>query len=110
MVRNINSLILNELGFEVIVAENGKTGLEKFKKYKNEICFILLDMIMPVMNGEECFNEIIKINPKIKIVLASGFTGDAEISKMKEKGLSGFLRKPYGKQQLQKIIFNLFSK
>ncbi len=110
MVRNINSLILRELGFEVIVAENGKIGLEKFKQHKGEICFILLDMIMPVMNGEECFNEIIAINPNVKIVLASGFTGDAEISKMKEKGLSGFLRKPYGKKQLQNIIFKLFSK
>ena len=73
-------------------------------KFPDSYALILTDMIMPKMNGEECFHRILQINPEAKIMMPSGFSRDADIAKLKEKGLRGFIRNPYTAAELSKAV------
>ena len=102
--------LLQYLGYKVLLAANGREGIEIFKKEKNCIDLVLLDMVMPVMNGRECFMELKKIDPEARIVISSGFVLDEKISEMDGAGLAGFIRKPFQASELGKVIAGALSR
>jgi PAS domain S-box-containing protein len=104
VMRATSEMILNDLGYEVLLAENGRVGLELFRKRQSEINLVLLDMIMPEMNGQECFHCMRKIDPAARIVLSSGFTRIDDLKVLREAGLVGFIRKPYRSVALSRIV------
>ena len=87
--------LLEKLGYSVIIAVNGEDALKKYKNSKNEIALIILDMIMPDMDAEEVYGALQEINPKAKILLASGHSFDERINQLIKKGCSGFITKPF---------------
>lgn len=95
--------LLEKLGYSVIIAVNGEDALKKYKNSKNEIALIILDMIMPDMDAEEVYEALQEINPKAKILLASGHSFDERINQLIKKGCSGFITKPF-------ILNSLFEK
>ena len=101
---------LEELGYEVLLANDGAQGLEVFKEELNSIDLVILDMIMPVMNGRDCFYAMKKLCPDIKVVLSSGFAKEEDVVQMKKDGLSGVLRKPYRNIALKNIIYKILGK
>lgn len=109
LIRITASAILNSLGYEVITAENGLEGINLFKENINKIDLVILDMIMPVMNGRETFTAIRKINPEVPVIIASGFTKDDEMFTLKNQGLSGFIQKPYSRLELAEIVYSNIS-
>ena len=104
VMRETMEAILETLGYEVEVAENGKSGLEKFQQKPDSFDLVLMDMIMPEMNGRDCFFEIRKIRPHMKIVLTSGYSDEGDLNEVQAHGLNGFLRKPYNKASLSQAV------
>jgi len=104
IIRTTASAILKQLGYEVLMAENGEEGTKVYKANKDRINLVMLDMIMPVMNGRECFEQIRKINPHAKVILASGFAKEEDLSQMKQHGLCGFIHKPYSVSELSQLL------
>ena len=104
MLRKTSHSILKALGYEVFLAENGRRGVEIFAENMNDIDLVVLDMIMPEMNGMECFQQIRSLKQDIPIILSSGFTHEDEIAKLREEGLNGFIQKPYTTLKLSKIL------
>ena len=102
--------ILEELGYDVILAEDGISGLEKFRQSDKKIDLVLLDMIMPGMSGKEVFYKLKKIDPDVKVVLSSGFTRENDIDEMIKEGLSGFIRKPYTMSLLSRTLSKVLEK
>lgn len=98
------SAILKELGYEVITAGNGEEGIKIFSAEKEKIDLVIVDMIMPKMNGKECYMKLRQICPDVRIILASGFSKEEDLTEMKENGLCGFLQKPYGTNELSQLI------
>ncbi|MDF7825825.1 PAS domain-containing protein [Pontiellaceae bacterium B12227] len=96
--------ILEDLGYTVETAENGLSALTRFKEAPESFDLVLLDMIMPVMSGKECFLEMKKVDPKVCAVLSSGFTQEGDFDEMLQSGLCGFIRKPYRKSELSRVI------
>jgi len=94
-IRDLGRQALEKIGFSILTAEDGLIGIKKFKKHKNEISAVLLDMTMPHLNGEETFRELRKINPKVRVVLSSGYNEQEATNNFVGKGLAGFLQKPY---------------
>ncbi len=90
------------------MASNGKEALETYQVEKDSIALILLDLIMPVMDGKQCLNEILRISPDAKVVMASGHSdgGLANAS----KGVKGFVQKPYNMRQLLTTIREILDK
>lgn len=102
--------ILKALGYRVIAATNGKSGIETYLQKKDEISLVLLDMVMPEMGGAETFERLKNINPNIKVLLSSGYSIDGLAKKLLEKGCNGFIQKPFGLKELSQKIRDIIDK
>ncbi|MFH2091426.1 MAG: response regulator [Pseudomonadota bacterium] len=87
--------ICKALGYTVITADSGKEALSIYKKRKDKINLVILDMIMPHMNGLETFMALKKINQDIKVLLSTGYSIDAKAQEMLRQGCKGYILKPY---------------
>ncbi len=103
-VREMAENILETVGYTVLTAENGKEGVEKYQQHQAGIKAVLLDMAMPVMSGREAFVEMKKINPDVKVLLASGFRKDDRVEEILGLGVKEFLQKPYTLASLAKVM------
>lgn len=104
IMRSTADEILATIGYEVIFADNGKHAVEVFEKERERIDLVLLDMVMPEMNGRDCFKKLRSLDPDLKIILTSGFTREEDLKDIREGGLNGFIRKPYRRAALSQII------
>lgn len=103
------SKLLEQIGYRVITCRNGKEAIALFKDQKQNIDLVVLDMIMPEMNGYDCFFELKKIDPGVRVLLSSGFTREQDVSHMMNSGLKGFFSKPYNFYELSRIIHQVIS-
>ncbi len=104
MVRTTGKSMLEESGFAVLTAHNGREAVDIFRENANEIVLVLLDLTMPHMSGEEAFLEIKRIRADIRIILCSGYNEQDVSNRFVGKGLAGFIQKPYRYQTLRKKI------
>ncbi|MDC7224518.1 MAG: cache domain-containing protein, partial [Spirochaetales bacterium] len=95
VLRMTASSILDNLGYEVLLAEDGESGLEIFREQYRSIDLVIMDMIMPKMNGKDCFYAMKEISPQVKVILTSGFSQEEDVKELRKDGLQGFLKKPY---------------
>ncbi|MFO7653453.1 MAG: PAS domain S-box protein [Candidatus Krumholzibacteriia bacterium] len=107
-VRSLARLMLERLGFDVIVARDGREALEVYRERGAEICCVLLDLTMPHMDGETAFRELRRIDPGVRVVLSSGYHEQEVSRRFLGEGLAGFLQKPYQLEtlaaELQRIL------
>ena len=101
--------MLEEMGYKVMTARNGAEALEIFRAYHKEISVVIMDMIMPEMNGREAFLEMRKISKDCKVIIASGFPKNEDIMELKRCGLAGYIHKPYRDYELSKLLAGLMS-
>jgi PAS domain S-box-containing protein len=104
-IRKTTAAMLKMLGYQVIAAANGREGVSQFRKHAAEIDLVLLDMVMPEMNGRDCFFELRKIRPDLRVVLCSGFSMQEEVDEMVKNGLCGVLQKPFRKDELADMVY-----
>jgi len=104
VVRKSTGRLLGQLGFEVMLACDGQEATRLFQVHHETIQFVLLDLIMPRMGGEETFVALKKIDPRVKVVIASGFTDEGRARKMTDMGARGFLPKPFDNEALRAVI------
>ena len=110
VVRNVGKSLLSTLGLKTLTAESGEEGVLLFKNMSEHIDLCIVDLTMPGMNGEDVFHEIRKAEKNAKVVLSSAYNAEDILEKLSEKGLAGFLRKPYKlstlRDELRRIIPN----
>ncbi|MFT5700374.1 MAG: CheY-like chemotaxis protein [Desulforhopalus sp.] len=110
IIRVTARIILKNLGYTVHLVENGKKAVELFRNEDKKIDLVLLDMIMPVMNGRDCFEPLKKLDLDVRVVLSSGFSREEDLQKMMQDGLSGFIRKPYYTSTLSRVIYDALNR
>jgi CheY-like chemotaxis protein len=98
-VRYVVRKMLEKQGYRVITARDGKEAVELFAAQESEIDLVLLDMAMPRMNGEEAFQEMIKIRPELKVILCSGYNEQEATHRFRNGELAGFIQKPFQADQ-----------
>jgi signal transduction histidine kinase/CheY-like chemotaxis protein len=91
---------LQSYGYTVLRANSGATAIQIFQEHSETIDLVFLDMLMPGMSGEEVFRKLAEIRPDVKVLLTTGYAPDEAAQRFNEKGLAGFLRKPYDPDQL----------
>lgn len=94
-VRAVAKVSLEQIGFRVLCASDGKDGVETFRKHADAIVAVLLDMTMPRMDGQEALREMRKIRPEITIVLSSGYNEKESTKAIPLGEVDGFIQKPY---------------
>ncbi len=107
-IRQIACLLLEDMGYSVVVAVDGKHGIEVFQEHQKELVGVILDMTMPRMNGEDCFYALRKISPNVQVILSSGYSKEDATSCFQDKALAGFIQKPYQIDLFQKVIAECF--
>jgi PAS domain S-box-containing protein len=95
MVRSSGKRLLERLGYRVLSAANGAEAVEMFRQNQKEICLVLLDLIMPIMDGEETFIQLRRIDPTVRVLLSSGYTKEEKADGLMNMGAVGFLQKPF---------------
>ena len=65
---------------------------------------VILDLIMPEMGGTECLKEILKIDPNVKVLIASGYSADASVEETIQRGAKGFVTKPFRVKEILRDV------
>jgi two-component system cell cycle sensor histidine kinase/response regulator CckA len=95
MILDVGRQLLEKLGYKVLSAGNGKQAIEIYKKNKDNIQIVILDMIMPDMGGGETYDRLKEIDPEIKVLLSSGYSINGQATEILNRGCNGFIQKPF---------------
>jgi nitrogen-specific signal transduction histidine kinase/ActR/RegA family two-component response regulator len=95
MIRKMAESLLVYLGYEVHTCRDGAEAVSYYADHGKEINLVIMDMIMPVMNGMDAFLELKRINPSVKVLISSGFSASGEAHEMLKLGIIDFIGKPY---------------
>ena len=96
--------MLEFLGYQVISAQSGEYAVDVFRQKADEIDLVILDLIMPGMDGGKVFNRIREIRPAMRVILSSGYAISGPAEKIMQRGCSGFIQKPYNISELSQIV------
>ena len=102
--------MLNQLGYNTILAKNGKEAVEIFQKENANIDLIILDMIMPGMDGLTAYEHLKEINANVKILLSSGYSITDNIKEIVAKGCDEFIQKPFTLSQISRVTRELLDR
>ncbi len=102
--------LLKAMGYRALVAKDGKEAIEVYKKNRDDIDIVVLDMVMPNMGGGEAYDRMKEINPDIKVLLSSGFSVDGDATEILERGCNGFIQKPFTIKDLSAKIREILEK
>jgi len=108
IILEVGESMLEEMGYKIITAGNGKEALEIYREKKDQIDAVILDMIMPGMSGGEVYDRLKAFNPDIKVLLSSGYSLNGQATEILNRGCSGFIQKPFKleafSQKLREIL------
>lgn len=104
VIRATGKYMLEEMGYEVVLAENGQKAVAFFRNTQDPVDLVIMDMNMPVMNGKEAIAEIRKLDQDCSIIIASGFSRRDQLADLEQYNLIGFLRKPYRANELSSLL------
>jgi CheY-like chemotaxis protein len=99
-VRTVTGVLLESLGFKVVQAADGFQALTAFANHEGRFRLVLLDLTMPQLSGAETFRELRKARSDVQVILMSGYSEQDAREGLGDGGLAGFLRKPFGLDDL----------
>lgn len=103
-ILEIGKSMLENLGYQVITSRTAEEALACYETQKERIKLVLLDMIIPGMNGGKIYDRIKTINPQVKVLLISGYSIEGEAREILARGCNGFIQKPFKIKELSKKI------
>ncbi len=95
--------ILMFLGYTTAIRLSGKEAVDFFQDSSQHVDLVLLDMVMPDMSGSECFAELRRIHPEIKVLLCTGYDRNHAVQELLNQGVVGFIQKPYDLDELAHV-------
>ena len=108
MILEVGTAMLGRLGYEVLTAVDGRSALERYRREKDRIDLVILDMVMPGMGGGETFDRLKACDPGVKVLLSSGYSLDGQASEIIQRGCVGFIQKPFNLSQLSTNLQSAF--
>ncbi|MBI9074157.1 MAG: PAS domain S-box protein [Desulfatibacillum sp.] len=102
--------VLQALGYKTFVARSPHEALEIFKENMGKIDLVVMDMIMPEMQGFELYDHLVRIKPEVKVLLSSGYSLNGQATTIMEKGCDGFIQKPFNLEQLSQKIRDILDR
>lgn len=110
MILEVQKELLRGLGYEVLIASSGKEAIAIYRKNMDRIRLVILDVVMPQMSGGEIFDQLMLINPQVKILLTSGYNIIGQIQEILNRGCQGFIEKPFELNKLSQTISKILGK
>jgi two-component system cell cycle sensor histidine kinase/response regulator CckA len=107
MVTGVGKAMLEALGYRVMVAKSGKQAVELVRRNDHEIGLMILDLIMPGMDGGKTFDCIHDIQPSMPVILSSGYAMNDQTDAIMQRGCNGFIQKPFNIYELSERVRNV---
>jgi CheY-like chemotaxis protein len=105
----IGEAMLEKLGYTALLAESGEKALQLIEKQGEAIHLVIMDMIMPGMDGEELFDRLRALCPNLPVILSSGYSQSDRITGLLDRGCQCFIKKPYSLTDLSNKIQDTLS-
>ncbi len=99
-ILDIAEIMLKKAGYRVIKSNSGKQAIEVFRTYVSDISLVVLDMVMPDMDGSDVYATLREIAPEVNVILATGYSINGHAAQLLKDGISGFVQKPFMMQEL----------
>ncbi|QHI68206.1 hybrid sensor histidine kinase/response regulator [Tichowtungia aerotolerans] len=94
-ILDVTNALLERLGFRVLTASNGMKAVDLYTEYAGDITFLLMDVNMPGLNGQEAVMRIRHINPKVPVLFMSGYPREEVMARFEQIPHTGFIKKPF---------------
>ncbi|MBA3817578.1 MAG: response regulator [Deltaproteobacteria bacterium] len=104
VVRRAVAVALGGLGYATAEAESGGDAVELYRTHHSELRAVVLDMVMPGMNGKATYLALRAISPSVPVILMSGYTLNEEVQEILDLGVRAFVSKPYSVETLARAI------
>ena len=101
---DIGQNTLEQFGYTVLTARSGEEAVEIYTRQGDRIDLVILDLGMPGMGGERCLRELLRMNPAVKVLIASGYAATQTVHSILEAGATGFMAKPYRLEDMLKKV------
>ena len=108
-VLEVTAQMIERLGYTVIMARSGREAIRRFQENPQAVSLVILDMIMPEMGGGEVFDQLKRIDPQVKVLLASGFSMQGQAREIMDRGCVGFIQKPFTLEDLSLRLRSILS-
>jgi PAS domain S-box-containing protein len=107
MIINVGQALLERLGYQVVAVKSGEEAADVVLSMGSGIDLVILDMIMPGMDGGKTFDRIREIHPQMPVLLSSGYAVNGQASEILRRGCNGFIQKPFNIAKLSQKIRNI---
>lgn len=104
IVRELCAEALQYLGYRTLSAVDGRDALRLFEMHGDQIAAVILDLMMPTMDGVATFAELQRVKPGLPVILCSGYSEQEATRRFQDRGLAGFLQKPFRIEELRKAL------
>jgi PAS domain S-box-containing protein len=108
-VLDVTAQMIERLGYTVLKAHSGQEAIEGFRENATRVSLVILDMTMPGMSGGEVFDELKRMDSRVKVLLASGFSLQGQAREIMNRGCIGFIQKPYNMEGLSIKLKSILS-
>jgi DNA-binding response OmpR family regulator len=109
MVCKVTQAALEADGFKVLTVRGGEEAVAVLRTRGQEIALVLLDLVMPGTGGEEVFRRLRAVCPDLRVLLLSGYDEKEATARFADRGLAGFLQKPWSMAALQAKVRRLLA-
>jgi PAS domain S-box-containing protein len=103
-VRSLGKEILEQFGYRILTAADGQEALELYEREQDDISLVILDIIMPRMDGKQCLQQILRINPDARVLVSSGVVEKDLVKDVVSIGAKGSIMKPYSVNNLLQSV------
>ena len=109
-ILQIGAKVLQNFDYKVLEAKNGPEAIELYAENKDKIDLIILDLVMPDMNGSEVYDRLKDINPDVRVLLCSGYSIEGRAKEIIDRGCDDFIQKPFTYKKLTEKLDEILSR
>ncbi|WP_051434508.1 cache domain-containing protein [Desulfonatronum lacustre] len=103
-IRELTQEALEDFGYVVLHAANGEEALDIYQEHGQTIDLVLLDLNMPGMGGHKCLQELLRLDPAVRVLISSGYSANGQARESLKSGAAGFIGKPYQLKELEAAV------
>ncbi|WP_051822213.1 cache domain-containing protein [Desulfonatronum thiodismutans] len=103
-IRELTQEALEDFGYVVLHAANGEEALAIYQEHGQTIDLVLLDLNMPGMGGHKCLQELLRLDPAVRVLISSGYSANGQARESLKSGAVGFIGKPYQLKELEAAV------